>query len=66
MCQAAQKELADFTATSAAALFESHTAAWHANWEAGVEAEGNVTVSSALNSSLYYIYSVSGLQVWQV
>lgn len=38
-------------------LLEGHVAAWAKLWQAGLEAEGNLTVALALNSSLYYLLS---------
>ena len=41
--------------TSWAEMMASHRAAWAAEQEGGVEVEGNVTVASTINSSLYYL-----------
>jgi hypothetical protein len=38
-------------------LMEEHIQGWDEIWRSGIETEGNLTVSRAVNASLYYIHS---------
>jgi hypothetical protein len=52
--------LADWAAgmeAGAHSLFASHSEAWAALWESGLEVTGRMDVARAVNSSLYYILS---------
>ena len=41
---------------SLADLWPSHAAAWDSVWQGGLEVQGNDTVATAINASLYAIY----------
>jgi len=50
-----------------ASLVASHTAAWNILWQSGIEVEGNDTIASSINASLYYIHSaVDANSLWSV
>ena len=53
----ALQALENATQLGAAALRASHTAAWQEMWENRIEVEGNDTLASAVNASLYFILS---------
>ena len=38
-------------------LLAEHADGWSETWRSGIELTGNVTVSRAVNASLYYIHS---------
>ena len=59
--QAALATLAQHRSTPgrSAALRESHERGWAAEWAGGIEFGGNLTISSTVNASLYYILAAT-------